>query len=437
MSKRFLASLLILVLSVPLSARRDDKVIAVGGQPRFNRDFEDAELSEVLRFLGEAMGCKVYLGSGVEGRLTVSLRSVDPAAALHEVLASFCPELAYKQVGRNLVIASPDCRLRGTFRAARPPGDIRREFLLERAPAAKVIGALQERFGSVEFIPHPLLNGFYAVGNDHDLTAVSLSIPELDVVPGPPPVIRDFVQVRYGDLEELRPLYDSIFPDIILNVDTKQSTLILEGSPEAVEQAKELLQQLDQPLERIVCECKMFRLSDFGRQNLNFRWVTAPWPGQVRTSRFPSPAALELRVAKFKADRTLVPFQPPSGEARFPKASGPGDLYLGDVNGHSLIGLALKIDSSSVDGGKILCKLHGRFTMPEEPWGWREVTFDGETSVTEGETIAIEGIVTSEQALTAVQALPWLARLPVMGHLFRDIQPGERVLLMITPAVLR
>lgn len=75
------------------------------------RDFVDEKLADVIHSLGEAMGRNVYLGPGIEGNLTVSLRSVPPVAALHEVLAIFSPDVAYKLIGTDtLVVAAPDCR---------------------------------------------------------------------------------------------------------------------------------------------------------------------------------------------------------------------------------------------------------------------------------------------------------------------------------------
>jgi type II secretory pathway component GspD/PulD (secretin) len=247
-------------------------------------DFVNADLVYVIKILAKEMGRNVYIGPGVEGSVTVTLKSVPVDGALALILKMQENDIAYKLIGYNtLIVAAPekvnqieDEILGKSMGPKTRKGAIRQEILLEKAPAAKVIGFLQGQYKDVEFIPHPTMNGFYAVGSRNEILQIKNDVPNLDRVPElPPPPTREFVQVKYGDLNEVKSLLATLVPDVQMNVDTRQSTLILEGSPGAIEQAKELLDQLDKPLDQVVIECKVVDLTEAGRKNVGILWSSA------------------------------------------------------------------------------------------------------------------------------------------------------------------
>lgn len=414
------------------------------------REFVDTELREVIRFLAEAMGRNVYMGPGVEGRLTVSLRSVAPVAALHEVLRCFSPNLAYKQIGnRTLVVAEPEvCEppLALCSRPRPPKGSVRQEILLERAPAAKVITTLQEDFPEVDFIPHPLLNGFYVVGRPSDLMIIKKRVPVLDIAPEPLETsMREFVLIKFGDIVEIRNLLETLVPDVRFKVDAPQSTLMLVGSLASIEQAKELIDQLDQPLDQVILECKLVPVTEAARRNFPVDWTNE----EVRTT----PGGLGLQLGRFRPVEhlTLVPYQPSSASPSLATSrigvrdDQSGGFSTGDkIPGSDLPAVALEMTSTAtiLDGGaKVRCKFQGRFSnitaivrngQPET----RIVTFEGEVELKDGETAVLNGLLPTPVAVDAVTTLPWLADLPVMGHFFRDLDSERSVYLTITPNVM-
>ena len=240
-------------------------------------DFVNADLVYVIKVLAKEMGRNVYIGPGVEGSVTVTLKSVPVDGALALILKMQENDIAYKLVGYNtLIVAAPEKVnqieediLGKQFAPKTPANSVRQEVLLEKAPAAKVIGFLQGQYKNVEFIPHPTMNGFYAVGSRADILSIKNDVPNLDRVPDvPPPPQREFVQVKYGDLNEVKSLLSTLVPDVQMNVDTRQSTLILEGAPGAIEQAKELMDQLDKPLDQVVIECKVVDLTEADRKSV-------------------------------------------------------------------------------------------------------------------------------------------------------------------------
>lgn len=248
-------------------------------------DFVNADLVYVVKILAKEMGRNVYIGPGVEGSVTVTLKSVPVDGALALILKMQENDIAYKLLNYNtLVVATPEKinqieedilgKVVGPKKSA-GNGGVRQEILLEKAPAAKVISFLQGQYKDVEFIPHPTMNGFYAVGSKKDVLSIKADVPNLDKVPdAPPPPTREFIQVKYADLNEAKSLLATMVPDVQMNVDTRQSTLILEGAPGAIEQAKDLLDQIDKPLDQVVIECKVVDLTEAGRKNIGVLWTS-------------------------------------------------------------------------------------------------------------------------------------------------------------------
>lgn len=56
----------------------------------------------------------------------------------------------------------------------------RQEILLERAEASRVVPLLEFRYPEVDFIIHPTMNGFYAMGSPKNVLALKNDVPGLD-----------------------------------------------------------------------------------------------------------------------------------------------------------------------------------------------------------------------------------------------------------------
>ncbi|CAN0446597.1 unnamed protein product, partial [Phaeothamnion confervicola] len=220
-------------------------------------DFVNADLVYVIKVLAKEMGRNVYVGPGVEGSVTVTLKSVPVEGALALILKMQENEFDYKLVEPNTIIVAPKEKLgtipddilqKGPVGPQVPRGAIRQEILLEKAPAAKIISFLETQYKNVKFQAHPSMNGFYVTGSRKDVLQIKSEIGSLDRVPeAPPKPEREFIRVNYGDLNEVKSLLAVLVPDVQYNVDARRNTLILEGNPSAIEQVKELLDQLDRP----------------------------------------------------------------------------------------------------------------------------------------------------------------------------------------------
>lgn len=485
-------------------------------------DFVNADLVYVIKILAKEMGRNVYIGPGVEGSVTVTLKSVPVDGALALILKMQENDIAYKLIGYNtLIVAAPekvnqieDEILGKNLGPKTRKGAIRQEILLEKAPAAKVIGFLQGQYKDVEFIPHPTMNGFYAVGSRSEILQIKNDVPNLDRVPEvPPPPQREFVQVKYGDLNEVKSLLATLVPDVQMNVDTRQSTLILEGSPGAIEQAKELLDQLDRPLDQVVIECKVVDLTEAGRKNIGVLWSSANGAAGstnvtfAETYRalvgFPlgaAPGAAPVQFGPFDAvgnaaagigafqGGTIVGAQAfPLGIGTFARsgltlqanlnflvtqneakvlasprvASQSGteaQIHIGDkfpivyfdpragqfqVN-YVDIGIKLDVTATVKSDGYVICKILPEVSTLVElvnnqypRTAVRKITTDAR--IKDGETLVLGGLI-REEDIQAVQKIPLLGDLPILGSLFRNTsfsKTRNEVVIMLTPNIMK
>lgn len=156
--------------------------------------FKDADLVLVLRTLANDMGMGIYVGPTVYGSVTLDLVEIPAEEALQQVLAAQENEYDFMIFdvaprGKNIVVAPPDklleikAEIDYSYRAARrlvPATAVRMEYLLDHAPAAKVVDLLKLRYANVEFTPHPTANGFYARGSREDLLRIKREKPLFD-----------------------------------------------------------------------------------------------------------------------------------------------------------------------------------------------------------------------------------------------------------------
>lgn len=162
----------------------------------------------------------------------------------------------------------------------------RREILLDHAPAAKVISFLQSQYRNVQFIPHSTLNGFYAIGSKREVLQICAEIPNLDKEPVlPKPPIREFYQVKYADIEEVSSLLRTMVPDVKMEIIEHTMTLSLEGDPRAIEQAKDLLDQIDRPLDQIMLAAQVIASTPAQDKGYDIDWSAEP-PAYTQSFQF-------------------------------------------------------------------------------------------------------------------------------------------------------
>lgn len=493
-----------------LRARRAPKRPPAPKQRLVTLDFVNADLVYVLKVLAKEMNRNIFVGPTVEGSVTVTLKNVPVEGAMALILKMQENEYDYKVVKTTVIVASPDKLAQipddildddNIKEAVVPEDAIRQEFVLEKAPAAKVMDFLSGQYDRVKFINHPTMNGFYAVGAKNDILQIKRELPNLDRVPEPPPPpLREFLSVKYGDVNEMRTLLSTLVPDVQYNVDARLSLIIAEGSPGAIDQVKELLAELDRPLDQVMIDVKVVDISDTGRKNLGVTWATDQGAagtlvttftegivGQVirrgvfdattggttgvdRTAGVPNPAtAVPIGISSFArsplAFQATVQYLITRNEAKVLAAprvatrSGRDALiHIGDKFPivyfdpragqfqvqYVDIGIKLDVKPEIKADGYVIVDLRPEVStlvdLVNNQYPRTAVrTVNTSMRVKDGNTIIIGGLI-NEQDLQTVTKVPLLGDLPVIGTFFRNTnvtKSRNEVVLMLTPSIMR
>lgn len=486
-----------------LRARQAPRLPKTPPQKLVTLDFVNADLVYVLKVLAKEMGRNIYVGPTVQGSVTVTLKNVPVEGAMALILQMQENEYDYKILDgpstRTVVVAPPDKLaeiaddILGKTKGPKIAKDaVRMEYLLEEAPSAKVLEFLKGSYPNVEFTAHPTMNGFYARGSREELLQIKRELANLDRIPEPPPPpLREFLTVKYGDVNDVRTLLSTLVPDVVYNVDTRLNLIIAEGSPGAIDQVRELLAEIDRPLDQVMIDLKVVDISDNGSKNLGVTWGGVDTPGQVSIglneyamgetigrdavgnpianaglasltnvpiaigtfARTPLALAASIqflvtqneakilaspRVAALSGVESLIHIGDKYPIVYFDPRAGQFQVQYVDI------GIKLDVKSEVKADGYVVVEVRPEVSTllelinnqyPRTAVRIVETTM----RVKDGDTIIIGGLI-REEDIQNVQKVPLLGDLPVLGALFRSVvvtKNRNEVVLMMTPSIMR
>jgi type II secretory pathway component GspD/PulD (secretin) len=153
------------------------------------------------------------------------------------------------------------------------------------------------------------MNGFYAIGPKKDILSIKSELPNLDrIPPQPEPPQREFLSVKYGDIQQVQNLLKTLVPDLQYNVDERLKLLVVEGTPSAIDQAKALLAELDRPLDQVMIDVKVVDLTESGAKRLGVQWTNADGAQGTFNTTFTESALPETVLFPNQIGAGLPPF---------------------------------------------------------------------------------------------------------------------------------
>ncbi|MBS2038751.1 hypothetical protein JST97_27465 [bacterium] len=227
------------------------------------------------------------------------------------------------------------------------------------------------------------------------------------------PISEKYSVQEYEDIDEMSALLQSLVPDV--EVDAEGKTLSLTaGSRESMEQALELLHQLDQPLARLALTVQVAGLSPTEQEMLGLQWQQAAigtsWGVQF----------LEYFCANSPKPITVLPGPCPPQKKLAKSGQETHFSWIDSQNSDSRIELELR---ASVRPEKfVYCTLIARARLSGQ-----ELESVIDLRLRDGETTAVKNWFPADLRLPASAALPTL------GPLFKP--PAEPVII-VTPRVL-
>lgn len=281
------------------------------------------------------------------------------------------------------------------------------------------------------------------------------------------PLYEEIVVVKFGDLEEIRRLLTVLVPDVKLTVlVSAPRQLLLLGTQDALEQAKELLDVIDKPLVPLVLECKLAELSDIQTQGLGVKWdatsysshrwecIGANEAGAIKVN-------VPLRVGTFdqkQLDYGFLVAQSESHVLASPRVAIQEDVEaqvnIGDKfptttigngqfeNSYLDLGLHLSFRCKLNPDGRIFCHLQGEFRLLRELLAHKypllqATTFEEDFELNDGQSLILGGLAEPKEIQVAAANLALLRDLPVQGPLFRDHRDNQELYLILTPNVMK
>jgi len=143
------------------------------GLPPCTISLEEQSLALALKAIADKTGASIYLGPTVDGPVSGEFQNKLPLEVVDELLRAQPEEFVWTTGGENvLAILAPgqappwetttDCSF------VPPGGILQMEFILEHAPADRVLSHLRAKYPELTFQPHPVLNGFYVKGKKEE-----------------------------------------------------------------------------------------------------------------------------------------------------------------------------------------------------------------------------------------------------------------------------
>ncbi len=281
-------------------------------------------------------------------------------------------------------------------------------------------------------------------------------------------------------------------PDVQYNVDARQNMLIVEGSPGAIDQVREMLAELDRPLDQVMVDLKVVDISDNGSKSLGVNWGGEGSPGSLQTTfnenavgqrvvRTPSgpvldpvaaitsPTTVPIAIGSFArsalAIEATINFLVTQNEAkilaspRVASISGKESLiHIGDKYPivyfdpragqfqvqYVDIGIKLDVTSNVKADGYVVVNIRPEVStlleLINNQYPRTAVRIiETEMRVKDGDTIVLGGLI-REEDIQNVSKVPLLGDLPILGSLFRTVSVTKNrneVVVMMTPHIMK
>lgn len=305
----------------------------------------------------------------------------------------------------------------------------------------------------------------------------------------------DMVKFQHVQAEDMKKALQTVAGAMGLKMETDvvSNTLLLTGSPLAIDRVKKMAVDLDQPSQQIELEAKVVSLSKSATKDLGMDWTfydTPQFPDVDTTYETYTVNGVENTVPKTTVTRKqnvgIIPFgRNPEGipyefyySAKVNALISKGQAQvlakpkITTINGKEariLIGDRIPVvTQSTVNGqttnsteyldtgikltytpvinaeGQIFAKVHTEVSTPElvsDIKAYRISTREAETNVRmkDGETIVIGGLIGSQTSKTNSK-VPFLSDLPILGSLFKAVHntgSDSEVVIFLTAHVVK
>jgi len=469
------------------------KVVRLAPVPKVSLDFVNADLIYVLKILAKEMNKNLVTDNTVKGSVTMTLKDVPAEGALKLILKLSGFEYKYLS-GDTILVGSadtiakvPDDILAGingpnahVKHRPKPVNPTTLVIPLEFAKAADAEAAIKSSFPDLDVSQVPGQNMVMVKGWKDDVLGAKSLASGLDRPPPPPPPAPEVqvVKVNYSEANTLLPILKPMFSDLSFNMNATLNSYIVSGNPESIQALRDMIAKIDVPLQQVMVEVKVVDLTEAASKTLGFEHGTNGTNGTFVTTETETPdtalnGSTQATVNSFNLNFfTRTPFTITTTINALVARNDaivlatPRVVTMSTKQATVLIGNKFPIVFFDPRAGQfqvqyvdIGVKLQVKPTVMSDGYVQMEIQPDvsqfialinnqfPETAtrqanitcrVKDGDTLVLGGLI-NEQDQTAVQKIPFLGDIPVLGAFFRESNKSKtknEVVILVTPKVV-
>ena len=422
-----------------------------------NLNIFEEDVVNVIRGLSELTGIDIMLDDSVTGQLTLNLKNKTFREAIELILMN--KGLDYTEVSDTLIIAAKDI-----IQGYKKP--ITRVYELKNASAEEAKGILdgyKTEGSKVNIVADTRMNTLIVTGTSEEIERLEGIIGTIDEKL----LSRTFKidnAIFEDEIEEIKNMLSIIVPEEgRINIDSRQSEIIVKGTEEQLDNVETMIAGLDKRAPQIMIQAKVAEITLDGEKDLGVKWFSGSGDskieGQVSIGEITLGGSFErsgLIEATLKALQT---------EGKTNILSNPKVLTLDGKEAKILSGSKIPIREITAEGVETIKYMDVGLSMIITPRLSSDKVISMDVYVTidslgeeliQGypvinsreekviirtnldETVVIGGLITSED-IENIRKIPFLSSIPIFGELFKFTHTKNKkteIIILITAHLL-
>jgi len=422
-----------------------------------NLNIFEEDIVNVIRGLSELTGIDMMLDDSVTGLLTLNLSNKTFREAIELILMN--KGLDYTEVSDTLIIASKDI-IQGYVKP------VTKIIELKNASAEVAKGILdgyKAEGAKINIVADTRMNTLILEGTEEEIQKVINLLPTIDTEL----FTRTFKidnAIEKEEIDAIKSMLTIIVPEEDrINIDSRQSEIIVKGSQEELDNVATMIAGLDKRAPQIMLEAKIVEISLADEKDLGIKWTSGsttddegnPIEGQITIGELTLGGSFErsgLIEATLKALQT---------EGKTNILSNPKVLTLDGKVASIETGKQIPLIKTDDEGGTTVEYKKVGLTLTITPYLSTDKSLTMDTFVTinslgaevyQGypvinsreekviirtnleETVIIGGLITSEEIKNTTE-IPILGKIPIFGELFKFTNTSKEkteIIIMIT-----
>jgi len=422
-----------------------------------NLNIFEEDVVNVIRGLSELTGIDIMLDDSVTGQLTLNLKNKTFREAIELILMN--KGLSYTEVSDTLIIAAKD-----VIEGYKKP--ITRVYELKNAKAEEAKGILdgyKTEGSKVNIVADTRMNTLIVTGTNEEIEKLEGIIGTIDEEL----LTRTFKidnAILEDEIEEIKNMLSIIVPEEgRINIDSRQSEIIVKGTEEQLDNVETMIAGLDKRAPQIMIQAKVAEITLDGEKDLGVKWFSGSGDskieGQISIGEITLGGSFErsgLIEATLKALQT---------EGKTNILSNPKVLTLDGKEAKILSGSKIPIREITAEGVETIKYMDVGLSMIITPRLSSDKVISMDVYVTidslgeeliQGypvinsreekviirtnldETVVIGGLITSED-IENIRKIPFLSSIPIFGELFKFTHTKNKkteIIILITAHLL-